>query len=91
MKQEIIIGYILINLIVFLAYGIDKNRAVNDRWRIKEKTLLMMAVLGIFGAVCGMSAFHHKTRKLLFRTGIPVILVIELITFYYLHVILRLF
>ncbi|AGI47880.1 putative membrane protein [Thermoplasmatales archaeon BRNA1] len=55
--------YVLLNVTAFLAYGWDKHKAKNDKWRTKESTLLALALLGAFGGLSGMYAFHHKTRK----------------------------
>lgn len=77
MKPEIIY-LIIINIITFITYGIDKAKARKGAWRIPEKTLIGLAVAGgSIGALAGMSFFHHKTRKPLFKIGIPVILIIE--------------
>ena len=77
MKTEIIY-LIIINIITFITYGIDKAKARKGAWRIAEKTLIGLAVAGgSIGALAGMSFFHHKTRKPLFKIGIPVILLIE--------------
>ena len=77
MKPEIIY-LITINIITFITYGIDKAKARKGAWRIPEKTLIGLAVAGgSIGALTGMSFFHHKTRKPLFKIGIPVILLIE--------------
>ena len=77
MKTEIIY-LIIINIITFITYGIDKAKARKGAWRITEKTLIGLAVAGgSIGAMAGMSFFHHKTRKPLFKIGIPVILLIE--------------
>ena len=49
-------------IIAFCTYGIDKYRAKHDKWRIPEKTLMLLALLGgAIGAFLGMKAFHHKT------------------------------
>ena len=77
MKPEIIY-LIIINIITFITYGIDKAKARKGAWRIPEKTLIGLAVAGGgIVALAGMSFFHHKTRKPLFKIGIPVILIIE--------------
>ena len=77
MKPEIIY-LIIINIITFITYGIDTAKARKGAWRITEKTLIGLAVAGgSIGAMAGMSFFHHKTRKPLFKIGIPVILIIE--------------
>lgn len=75
------IGYyylIFINVAAFVLYGIDKHRAKRGAWRIPEKTLLGAAALGGgVGALLGMRAFRHKTRKLKFTLGVPAILLAE--------------
>lgn len=59
---------IILSLITFVIWGIDKYRAQADRWRIPEKTLLALTVFGgSYGALLGMQVFRHKTRKANFR------------------------
>ena len=56
------------NIAAFAAYGIDKYKAKNNRWRISESFLILLAVLGgSLGALLGMLIWHHKTRKPKFR------------------------
>jgi uncharacterized membrane protein YsdA (DUF1294 family) len=51
----------------FFAMGIDKDRATHHEWRIPEKTLFAIALIGgSFGIAFGSSVFHHKTSKLSF-------------------------
>lgn len=70
---------ILINVITFALYGMDKWRAVTRQWRVREKKLIGLAVIGgSIGAFIGMTVFHHKVRKWYFKLGIPAILVIQL-------------
>lgn len=73
-------GYlILMNLIAFALYGIDKRRAKQGAWRISEYTLLLVAFLGgSLGALLGMRYFRHKTRHRKFRYGVPLILLLQL-------------
>ena len=69
-----------INVLAFAAFGIDKARARRGAWRISEKALMLLAVMGGgIGAFAGMQAFHHKTRKPLFRIGVPAVIVAELL------------
>ena len=71
---------ILINLAAFLMMGIDKNRARRHRWRIPERVLFLMALLGgSAGAVMGMWVFWHKTRHKLFAVGLPVVLLLQIL------------
>ncbi|WP_130836982.1 DUF1294 domain-containing protein [Lachnoclostridium sp. Marseille-P6806] len=68
-----------VNLIAWLFYGADKHRAVNHEWRIPEASLLLLALIGgSIGSLVGMYGFRHKTKKPLFRFGIPAILVLQL-------------
>lgn len=63
---------VLINLAAFAAFGVDKNRAVKGRWRLKERTLLLLcAAGGAFGGLLGMRFFRHKTRHPRFFAGVP--------------------
>lgn len=69
---------IIINVITFALYGMDKWRAMTKQWRIREKKLIGLALIGgSLGAMIGMTVFHHKTRKWYFKLGIPAILVIH--------------
>ena len=53
-----------VNIVAFIMYGIDKEKARRGAWRIPESTLIGVAFLGgSFGAWAGMRYFHHKTRK----------------------------
>ena len=54
---------IVLNLINFILYGIDKYKAKHNLWRISEKTLLTLSVLAGVGGILGMEIFHHKTRE----------------------------
>ena len=74
-----IIGYfVIINLIGFLAMYIDKQKAKKGRWRIPEKTLFTITLLGGgIGTNLGMKMFRHKTKKGRFMLGFPTILVVE--------------
>lgn len=68
----------IMNLLAFLLYGVDKARARKQKWRIPEKTLLLVAVLGgSIGAFAGMRFFHHKTKHFIFCFGVPAIIIIQ--------------
>ena len=59
--------YLLINLVAMIMYAYDKMMARKGDRRISERTLLLMALIGPFGAMAGMKWFRHKTRKLKFK------------------------
>jgi len=69
--------WIVLNVVAFALYGIDKRRAVRGAWRIPEAVLLLAAVFGVVGAALGMVVFRHKTRKLKFRVFVPLIFIVE--------------
>ena len=58
---------IIINLISFILYGIDKYKAIKNKYRISEYSLLVFSFFGgSIGSLIGMKVFHHKTKKLSF-------------------------
>lgn len=70
---------LILNVLTFILYGIDKRRARNGDLRIPEVVLLGLAVIGgSIGALVGMEIWHHKTRHLKFRIGIPIIFFLHL-------------
>lgn len=70
---------IMINLVTFALYGIDKKRARRSQWRISEKTLLLTALAGgSAGALLGMLIFHHKTKHWKFRILVPLFLILHI-------------
>ena len=77
----IIVFYLLIiNLLTFLLYGIDKWKAKRAWWRIPESVLLGLAAIGgSVGAWLGMRVWHHKTQHKKFRYGVPAILVAQIV------------
>lgn len=69
-----------LNIVTFLIYGWDKLAAKMKWWRIPEKTLLSLALLGgSVGALCGMCLFRHKTKHRQFTILVPLFLVIQVI------------
>ena len=74
------IGFLIINIVSFLLFGLDKSLAKQRMWRIPESVLLGISLLGgSFGAYAGMHVCSHKTRKAAFRLGIPVIIIVQLL------------
>lgn len=73
---------VIVNILAFILYGLDKQKAVRKQWRIPEVQLLGIAVIGgSIGAILGMQFFHHKTRKWKFKIGVPVFLALQLIVY----------
>ncbi len=62
MTEALLYYLIVINVVTFLVYGIDKWKAKKGSWRISEATLLILAAIGgSIGALLGMKVWHHKT------------------------------
>ena len=87
MLSEIVKWYlVIINALTFLLFVIDKVKAIRGSWRISEKTLIgFSAIGGTIGALSGMYTVRHKTKKPLFKFGIPVILILQITTVLYLR------
>ena len=78
MIEFALLFYIILNLISFFAFMKDKNGAKKKAWRIPERTLLIISIFGIIGAIAGMRVYHHKTQKPIFASGLYIIAIIEL-------------
>ena len=78
--KYLLLGYLAVmSLIAFAAFGLDKFKAKTNRWRIPERTLFLLAILGGgVGAFLGMKVFRHKTRHSQFVFGIPAIMILQL-------------
>lgn len=73
---------LLINLFGFLQMFVDKYRAKKDKWRIPEKQLFFVAVIGgSIGSILGMRIFRHKTKHKSFVIGMPLILMVHVALF----------
>ncbi len=80
----ILLILLIINTITFAAYGIDKRKAVKGRWRISEKTLLLLGLcFGSVGMLAGMKFFRHKTHKWYFKICGWLFLILHIVILYY--------
>lgn len=79
MWKLIIIYLLAINLISYIYYGVDKKKAQRGLWRIPEKKLFFLAIIGgSVGSIAGMLHFRHKTKHKTFTVGIPYILILQI-------------
>ena len=68
-----------INILSFILMGIDKYKAIKNKYRISENTLLLISILGGgIGTLLGMILFHHKTKKLKFQILVPISILIDI-------------
>lgn len=59
---------IIINIVTFITFGLDKRKAQKHKWRISEQALItLMLAGGAVGGYLGMEKFRHKTQKLKFK------------------------
>ncbi|HAT04055.1 MAG TPA: DUF1294 domain-containing protein [Candidatus Magasanikbacteria bacterium] len=79
-QKQLIVGYaIIVNLIAFFFYGVDKMKAISGHRRISEKILWTLALVGgSVGALIAMNIFRHKTKKLSFQLILAIILSLQI-------------
>ena len=85
-QQIIIIYFLVINIITFFYFGIDKLKSqIAGKRRISERTLWILSLVGgSVGALVGIKFFRHKTKKISFQAGIAVILAGQILLIYFL-------
>lgn len=77
------IYFILLTIFTFLCFGYDKGLARKNKWRIPERNLFILLLLGgTIGALLGMHAFRHKTNKTSFILMVYAILIVQLALLY---------
>ncbi len=83
--SPLLAGYlIVINLLTLIFFGVDKVSVVSYAWRIRERTLLLLALLGGSpGALLGIKLFRHKTRKDSFLALLALVLLAQVATLLY--------
>ena len=79
--MKLLLAYlVIINAVGFLFMLIDKRKAQKNLWRIPERILLGISICGgSIGTFLGMNTFRHKTKKLKFSLGLPVILALQVL------------
>lgn len=83
--KPILIYLVVINFITVIAFGVDKIAALEDKTRIRIVTLLGLAFIGgSIGGLIAMFVFRHKIRKDYFMVGVPLIIVMQIVVFFYL-------
>lgn len=74
---------VMINIVGLFLMFLDKEKAKRQKWRIKERDLFIVAMLGgSLGIWLGMYVFHHKTKHMSFVLGIPILLIIQIVIFF---------
>ena len=69
-----------INIISMITFYIDKRKAIKKKYRVSEKTLIALSLIGgCYGSLIGMYLFRHKTKRLKFKILVPILCIIWLI------------
>lgn len=84
---KIIVAYLIImNIAGVFVMFIDKRKAIKHRYRIPEKTLFLVSLLGgSIGTLAGMYLFRHKTKHWYFVVGMPLICILHIILVIYIY------
>ena len=86
LKNIELVYLLVMNAVGFAVMGMDKYKAIKGRWRVPEKTLFLLSILGgSVGTWAGMYAFRHKTKHWYFVIGMPAILFIQIALVIYLN------
>lgn len=81
MTRYVLLWLAAVNLLALILMAVDKSLAGKQARRIPERVLFLSAFLGgSVGAILGMWTFHHKTRHWYFVVGMPLILLMQLLT-----------
>ena len=79
----IFVYIVFTNILLFTLMAIDKQKAKLRQWRISEKTLFSLALIGgSIGGILGIYTFRHKTKHLKFTLGFPIIFLFQLISIF---------
>ena len=77
--------FLILNLITYTMVYYDKRKAKRGEWRVPEKRFFGLAILGgAIGVFVGMRSFRHKTKHPTFVYGIPFLIFINLVSYFYL-------
>lgn len=84
--MDLLFAYLLlINAAGLIIMLVDKRKAIKNRWRIPERTMIVLAIIGgSLGIYAGMQLFRHKTKHAKFYIGVPLILAVQVIITLYL-------
>lgn len=71
--------FVVINPVTFLAYYIDKRAAVRGEWRIPERNLHALELLGGWsGALLAQKILHHKNKKKSYQAEFVFVLIMQI-------------
>lgn len=75
-----ILYLLLVNLLAYIMFNLDKWYARTGGWRISERSLFAACLVGgSIGGYLGMRLAHHKTLKSSFSFGIPLLMCLQIL------------
>lgn len=84
--DAVTIYFLAINIVLFVVMGVDKYRAIRQRWRIPEATLFILALVGgACGGTVGMYSFRHKTKHWYFAVFFPLLAFAQLALYFFVY------
>lgn len=79
LKTLLTVYLLVINIVGFIMSAADKSAAKRHKWRVPEKNLFAVSILGgAVGTYISMLLFRHKTKHKRFMIGIPLIITAQL-------------
>jgi len=82
----VLIAYLVVSVVTFIAYAIDKSAAQNGRWRTPEATLHVLSLAGGWpGALIAQQTLRHKSKKASFRFVYWATVILNCAAFVWLH------
>ena len=79
-KKILAVWLVIINFISVIVCIADKSRAKRGKWRVRERTLWALTILGGgAGMYLTMRLIRHKTLHKSFMVGIPLIIILQII------------
>lgn len=77
--HPLVVWIIVVNCVTLLIYAWDKRQAGLEQWRIPEKDLLLLGLIGgSLGALIAINKLRHKSQKLSYQAKFALILLIQI-------------
>ena len=85
--KYMLIYLLVINVIAYIFYAVDKRKAIKGKWRISEATLIAFSVIGGgLGSLLAMKVVRHKTQKMKFKILVPLFTILSIVGLYYIYI-----
>lgn len=83
--NNITVYFIFINILNFILFTLDKQKAKKRQWRIAESWLFFISLIGgSLGGLLAMNIMKHKTSKISFAIVMPILMIVNFLAWYYL-------